>query len=73
VQDEATMLRTPGGKVGRRPARRRRSPGGRGGRRQVGEEVARVPGADGGGPAAWQGVRVSADFGRPATVENLVG
>jgi hypothetical protein len=40
---------------------------------QVREEVARVPGADGGGPAAWRGERVSADFGRPAAAENPVG
>jgi hypothetical protein len=31
VQDEATILRTAGGKAGRRTARRRWSPGGRGG------------------------------------------
>jgi hypothetical protein len=110
VQDEATMLRTTGGKAGRRTARRRRSPGGRGGRRggggrrcgggapeagedgaeeedgaaageprrpgwpgQVGEEAAHVPRVDGGGPAAWRGARVSADFGRPAAEENPVG
>jgi hypothetical protein len=29
--------------------------------------------ADGGGPSAWQAVRASADFGRPAAVENPVG
>jgi hypothetical protein len=29
--------------------------------------------ADGGGPAAWLGVRASADFGRPAVAENPVG
>jgi hypothetical protein len=32
---------------------------------QVGEEAARVPGADGGRPAAWRGARASGDFGRP--------
>jgi hypothetical protein len=41
--------------------------------RQVGEEVARVPGADSGGPAAWRGARASADFRRPTAVENPVG
>jgi hypothetical protein len=51
-----------------------RSHGGRG----VGEEAARVPGADGGGPAAWRGVRAStgrwtADFGRSAAADNPVG
>jgi hypothetical protein len=40
---------------------------------QVGEEAARVPGADGGGPAAWQGARVLAGFWRPAAAENPVG
>jgi hypothetical protein len=40
---------------------------------QVGEEVARVPRADGGGPATWWGARASADFGRPAAAENPVG
>jgi hypothetical protein len=40
---------------------------------QVGEEAARVPGADGGGSAAWRGARVSADFGRPPAAENPVG
>jgi hypothetical protein len=39
---------------------------------QVGEEAARVQGADGGGPAAWQGVRALTDFGRPAAVENTM-
>jgi hypothetical protein len=29
--------------------------------------------ADGGAPAAWRGARASADFGRPAAAENLVG
>jgi hypothetical protein len=53
--------------------RRRRSPRGWGGRRQVGKEAARVPGADGGGPAAWRGERVSAYFGRPAAAKNPVG
>jgi hypothetical protein len=72
VQDEATMLRTTGGKAGRRTVRRRQSPGGREAG-EVGEEAARVPGADGGGPAAWQGARVSADFRRPAAVENPMG
>jgi hypothetical protein len=73
VQDEATLLRTAGGKAGRRTARRRRSPEtGEDGveeedgaaaeeprrperPRHVGEEAARVPGADGGGPAVWRG------------------
>jgi hypothetical protein len=40
---------------------------------QVGEEAARVPGANGGGPAAWQGARASADFGRPAAAKNPMG
>jgi hypothetical protein len=40
---------------------------------QVGEEAARVPVADGGGSVAWRGVRVSADFGRPAAAKNPVG
>jgi hypothetical protein len=40
---------------------------------QVEEEAAHVPGADGGGPMAWRGVRASADSGRPAAVENPVG
>jgi hypothetical protein len=69
-----------------RDARRWWSPGGRGGRRrgggwrggggapgQVGKEAARVPGADGGGPAAWRGARASTDFGSPAAAENTVG
>jgi hypothetical protein len=81
VQDEATMLRTNSGKAGggvgapevgedgaavaepRRPGR----PG------LVGEEAARVPGADSGGPAAWRGARASVDFRRPAAAENPVG
>jgi hypothetical protein len=41
--------------------------------RQLGEEAAHVPGADGGRPAVWRGARVSADFGRPAAAENPVG
>jgi hypothetical protein len=57
VQDEATMLRTAGGKVGG---------AGRGGSRPR-------SGVDGGGPAAWRGARASADFGRPATAKNPVG
>jgi hypothetical protein len=40
---------------------------------QVGEEAARVPGADGGGPTAWRGARVSADFGRLAAARILWG
>jgi hypothetical protein len=83
VQGEATMLRTAGGKE--RSARRwKRSPSGRGGRRGGGRALggrgrsgtkppARVPGADGGGPAAWRGERASADFGRLAAAENPVG
>jgi hypothetical protein len=72
VQDEATMLRTAGGKVGRRTvaAAEPQRPGRAG---KVGEEAARVPGADNGGPTAWRGARVSADFGRPAAAENPVG
>jgi hypothetical protein len=61
VRDEATMLRTAGGKAERRTVWQRRSPGGQGGRcgpvrpGQVGEEAARVPGADDGGLAEWRG------------------
>jgi hypothetical protein len=40
---------------------------------RVGEEAARVPGADGGGPTAWRGARVSADFGTPAAARILWG
>jgi hypothetical protein len=40
---------------------------------EVAEEAACVPGADGGGPAAWRGARASADFRRPAAAENPVG
>jgi hypothetical protein len=40
---------------------------GRGGSR------ARVPGADSGGPVAWQGARALVDFGCPAAAENPVG
>jgi hypothetical protein len=73
VQDEATMLKTAGGKAGGSgapeagedgagkedgvAAAEPRRPG------QVGEEAARVPGADGGGPAVWRGARASAEAG----------
>jgi hypothetical protein len=76
--------RSPGGWGGRREGGwgggRREEYGDQEPRRpgQVGEEAARVPGADGGGPAAWRGVRASAgrwttDFGRPPAAENPVG
>jgi hypothetical protein len=66
VQDEATMLRTAGGKAGRRTAWRRQSPGGRG-------WSGRKPPAFRGPTAAWRGARVSEDFGRPVAAENPVG
>jgi hypothetical protein len=40
---------------------------------QIGEEAARVPGADGDRQATWREARASADFGRPAVAENPVG
>jgi hypothetical protein len=40
---------------------------------QVGEEAARVLGADGGGPVVWRGARASADFWRPPAAEKPVG
>jgi hypothetical protein len=61
--------------LGRQLCRTRRRCSGRPAARwagQVGEEAVRVPGVDGGGPAAWRGARASADFGRPATAENPV-
>jgi hypothetical protein len=51
---DVTTLRTAGRQGVRRAMAEAepRRPG------QVGEEVARVPGADGGGPASWRGARV---------------
>jgi hypothetical protein len=65
----------------RRGGRRRGGGWGGGPHEEYGEEagedgvevVARVLGADDGGPAAWRGARASADFGRPAVAENPVG
>jgi hypothetical protein len=60
------MLRTAGGKA-------RNGDGGAPEAGEDGTEDDDGEEADGGGPAAWQGVRASADFGRPAAVENPVG
>jgi hypothetical protein len=82
----ARRRRSPGGWGGRRGGGGRRGSGGTPEAREdgaaaaeprrpgrVGEEAARIPGADGGGPMVWWGARVSADFGRPAAEENPVG